>query len=250
MRVADEHHVDVLVAALQEDIEQHIEPLGEVLHVLGHRAGHVHQAEHHRLRHRLRLRLEPAVAHVERIDVGDQPGAPQLARQLLLQLDAARLFLAVGAERGDLVAQLLQLLGLRPLQRDAARQAVAHRAQQREVGRRAGDRIAGAMPGHAFGVRPRGASRDPAVPGLPGTDRRTRRATGRSGNRPRPRRPGCLRSRRRRAALRARDGVAFDVLLVAGQQMVAHAAGARCGGTTVRARPAPAARPRRPGRHP
>ena len=42
--------------------------------------------------------------------------------------------------------------GLRPLQRDAARQAVPHRAVQRQVGRRAGDRIAGAMPGHRLGV--------------------------------------------------------------------------------------------------
>ena len=90
MRVADEHHVHVLVAALQEDIEQHVEPLGEVLHVLGHRAGHVHQAEHHRLRHRLRLRLELAVAHIERVDVRDQAGAAQLALELLLQFGAPR----------------------------------------------------------------------------------------------------------------------------------------------------------------
>ena len=57
MRVANEHHVHILVAALEENIEQHVEPLGEVLHVLGHRAGHVHQAEHHRLCHRLWLRV-------------------------------------------------------------------------------------------------------------------------------------------------------------------------------------------------
>ena len=60
-----------LVAPRQEHVEQHVEPLGEILHVLGHRAGHVHQAEHHRLGDRLRLVLEAAVADVDRIDVGN-----------------------------------------------------------------------------------------------------------------------------------------------------------------------------------
>ena len=52
------------------------------------------------------------------------------------------------------------------------------------------------------------------------------------------------------AALRARDGVAFDVLLVAGQQMVAHAATSGCDGTMARARPGRAGRPRRLDRRP
>ena len=59
------------IAPLQEHVEQHVEPLGEVLHVLGHRARDVHQAEHHRLRHRLRHGLEPPVADVDRIDERD-----------------------------------------------------------------------------------------------------------------------------------------------------------------------------------
>ena len=75
------------------------------------------------------MRLEAPVAHVERIDVGDHAGAPQLAREQLLELQRAASRSSLSAlERGDLVAQRLQFLGLRPLQRDAARQAVAHRA--------------------------------------------------------------------------------------------------------------------------
>ena len=50
--VPDEHDLDMAVAPREEDVEQHVEALGEILHVLGHRARHVHQAEHHRLRRR------------------------------------------------------------------------------------------------------------------------------------------------------------------------------------------------------
>src|SRR3712207_7210552 len=52
--VPDEHDLDLPVASAQEDVEQHVEPLGQVLHVLGHGAGDVHQAEHHGPRDRLR----------------------------------------------------------------------------------------------------------------------------------------------------------------------------------------------------
>ena len=48
----------------------------------------------------------------------------------------------------DLLLQRDDLVGLGPRQGDAARQAVAHGARQRQVGRRARDRIAG--PGHAL----------------------------------------------------------------------------------------------------
>ena len=63
--MADEHDLDVAIAPRQEHVEQHVEALGEILHVLRHGAGHVHQAEHHRLGHRLRLALEAAVADVD-----------------------------------------------------------------------------------------------------------------------------------------------------------------------------------------
>ena len=64
----DEDDLDVAIAPLQEHVEQHVEALGEILHVLGHRARDVHQAEHDRLRHRLRHRFEAAIADVDRID--------------------------------------------------------------------------------------------------------------------------------------------------------------------------------------
>ena len=75
VRVADEDDVDVLVAALEEQVEQRIEALGQILHVLVHRAGDVHQAEHHRLGDRLGRRFEAPIAHVDRIDVGNALGA-------------------------------------------------------------------------------------------------------------------------------------------------------------------------------
>src|SRR5665213_3659809 len=85
MSMADEHDLDVLVTTLQEEVQQHVKPFGKVLHVLGHRTGDVHQAEHHRLGDRLGMRLEPLVAHVKRVDVGDQAGAAKLALQFCLQ---------------------------------------------------------------------------------------------------------------------------------------------------------------------
>ncbi len=137
---------------------------------------------------------------------------------------ATRPLVAVRAERRDLVAQLLQFLGLRPLQRDAARQAVAHRAQQREVGRRAGDRIAGAMPAHALGVH-HPALRE--IGQFQVFQEQIDELVARQGEAeivlPVAVR-AAFRAAAARAALRARDRVALDVLLVAGQQVVAHAA--------------------------
>ena len=138
------------------------------------------------------------IADVERIDVRDQPGAPQLARQFRFQFDR-------GALRSPIAARARRFRRATPAvrrasavsARSAATASCAPCALQREVGRRAGDRIAGAVPGHAIRIQRPCAWPDRAAPDLPGTDRRTRRATGRSGNRPRPRRPGCLRSRRR-----------------------------------------------------
>src|SRR6185437_13961935 len=138
--------------APEEDVEQDVEPLGQVLHVLGHRAGDVHQAEHHRLRDRLRLRLEPPIAHIHRVDIWDQAAAPHLAPQFLLQLRSAGAVFPVRAERRDFLAQLFQIAWLRTLESDAPRQAVPYRAQQGEIGGRPGDRIAGAVPSDGFGV--------------------------------------------------------------------------------------------------
>ena len=109
--------------------------------VLGHRAGDVHQAEHHRLGARLRHRLEAVVAHVERIDVGDERGCGACsARARARARRCASLGVVVGfGARAISASSALELGRLRPAQRDAARQAVAHRAQHAEVGGRAGD---------------------------------------------------------------------------------------------------------------
>ena len=77
------------VAPRQEHVQQHEEPLGEVLHRLGHRARHVHQAEHDGFGVRLRHPLEAAVADVDRVDVRDDLAAP--VEPLGLDASAARL---------------------------------------------------------------------------------------------------------------------------------------------------------------
>ena len=115
--VADEDDLDVPVAPRQEDVEQHVEALGEILHVLGHRAGDVHQAEHHRLRHRLRLVLEAAIADVDRIDEGNALHLRLQRLDLGRQFDASRLVCtsaSSGLERRD-------RFRARPPQRDASR---------------------------------------------------------------------------------------------------------------------------------
>ena len=248
--VADEHHVDVLVAALQEDVEQHVEPLGQVLHVLGHRAGDVHQAEHHRLRDRLRLRLEAAIAHVERIDVGDQPGAAQLARRAPPRSSTrspvvARRRRSLQRVRSRFAQPQCDLVRLSAAaQRDAPRQAVAHRARSA--------RGWPASPARQVANSRRGASSrlgvDHPALGQVGQFEVFEEQVDEFVARQREAEivlalavRAAFRAAAARAALRARDGVALDVLLVAGQQMVADAAAARCGGTTARARPAPAA---------
>src|SRR5882672_6503171 len=131
--VADEHDVDGAVAPLEEDVEQHEEPLGEVLHRLGHRARNVHQAEHHRLGVRPRNAIEAVVADIDGIDVGNQLGPPQ--QYLDLDLDA----LDGGGVAGrlallELALQRLDLGRLRPAQRDAPRHAVAHGTADAEAG--------------------------------------------------------------------------------------------------------------------
>jgi hypothetical protein len=45
--VADEHHVDLVVITLEEQVQQDEKALGDVLGRLGHGAGNVHQAKHH-----------------------------------------------------------------------------------------------------------------------------------------------------------------------------------------------------------
>ena len=133
--MADEDDIDLLVAALQEQMQQDEEPLGEILLVLAHRARHVHQAEHDRLGAGLGLRLEALVAQIERIDIGDDALAPlellQLDAQLGQALQHARVALALGLQRLQLLAHRLDLVVHGTLERHAPADAVAHGAQRR-----------------------------------------------------------------------------------------------------------------------
>ena len=94
--VADEHDLDVTIAALEKHVEQHVKALGQILHVLGHRAGHVHQTEHHRLRDRLRNGFETPISYVDRIYERYSTKSPSQRLDLLDQLDAPLFVLAIG----------------------------------------------------------------------------------------------------------------------------------------------------------
>ena len=76
---------------------------------------------------------------------GSALGAAQLARELDFELGSAPRSRRRRRERGDSSRRVASISSWRrPVQRDAPRQAVAHGAQQSEIGRRAVDRIAGA----------------------------------------------------------------------------------------------------------
>jgi len=142
--VTDEHDVDVPVAALQEDVEQREEALGQVLHMLGHGSRGVHQAEHHGLGDRLRDLLEAAVADVDRVDEADAPGPlPEMGEFGLQHGEAVRIE-AVCGQGVDFLLEAAHVVALGPAQRDAARQRVSHGACERHVGGRPGGGVAGA----------------------------------------------------------------------------------------------------------
>ena len=142
--------------------------------------------------------LEALVAHVDRVDVRDQR---RCAARLRAQLGspapaAASPPSSVGrpARRSRRAAP--------PVPPASAGCSAMRRARlfrmvriSAEVGRRAADRVAGAMPAHRLGVLATLAlGQVGQFQVLQEQSRGTRRATGRSGNRPRPRRPGCPRS--------------------------------------------------------
>src|SRR5216683_2217666 len=142
--MADEDDVDGAIAPLEEDVEQHEEALGEILHRLGHRARDVHQAEHHRLCVRPRHAIEAVVADIDGIDIGDQLGAAEQRLDLGLEAHDGSL-VAGGFALLELALQRLELGRLRPAQRNPPRHAVAHGAPDAEAGGRAGDGEAGAL---------------------------------------------------------------------------------------------------------
>ena len=125
----DKNDLDVTIAPLQEHVEQHIEALGEILHMLGHRAGDVHQAEHDGLRHRLRHSLETPVADVDRIDERDAFDLRLQGFDLGHELGAARLVTAIL----QLSLESRQQLRPRPSQRDPPRQGATDRSAHRDI---------------------------------------------------------------------------------------------------------------------
>src|SRR3546814_8692325 len=63
------------VAAGEEQVQQCVEALGEILHMLAHGTRHVHQAEHDSLRDGLGMMLIATIAQIDGIDVGNEPTA-------------------------------------------------------------------------------------------------------------------------------------------------------------------------------
>jgi len=177
--------------------------LREVLHVLVHRAGHVHQAEHHGLRDRRGTRLElAAIAHVDRVDEGDQPMRFALALEPAVSAPRRQQLAsgsAIGSQLPPARASSAAISsGLRPVQCDAPRNSGvthgAHHRQRRGRARRADSRRAarlGLLDTHhlALGTglgssrSSRNRSQELVMP------------TGRSGNRLRPRRRRAGRQR-------------------------------------------------------
>jgi hypothetical protein len=137
--VADEHHLDLAVLALQEQVQQREEPLGEVLLVLVHRARHVHQAQHHRARGRRRHRRPCPVAAIDVFQERQRVAPPHQALVLVVDLRASR---RVGAQ--PLLRQLAEAAVDRAAQRDAAGDRHAHGHRRREVARHAVAAVAGA----------------------------------------------------------------------------------------------------------
>ncbi len=216
--VADEHDLDMAVAAREKDVEQHVEPLGEVLHVLGHRSGHVHQAEHDRLRYRLGHVLEAPIADVDRVDIGNPL---ELGRHRLgggTELGALLLVLALG----DLGRNLVDHLGARTAQRYAPLQCQPHGAVDRDVRWRARDRVAGATRRLVFGLGQAALGEigqfeiveEDIEEFLAGEDEAERILA-----LPFARLLGTA-----AALVRARQHVAFQELLVAGQDVIVHPA--------------------------
>ena len=145
--MADEHDVHPVIFALQEQVQQDEEPLGEILFAFAHRGRNVHQAEHDRLRAGNGHAREPVVANVDRIDEGNRPLQAFEPLDVAEQLRDALPFDQIGRILGPQLVQFLletpDFVRRRPPQRQTSAHAVAHGAQHVEVGRRAVVGIAG-----------------------------------------------------------------------------------------------------------
>src|SRR3546814_9661483 len=75
IRVADESDLNMTVAAGEEQVQQCVEALGAVLHMLAHGTRHVHQSDHDSLRDGLGWMLIATIAKIDVLDLGIQPTA-------------------------------------------------------------------------------------------------------------------------------------------------------------------------------
>src|SRR5438876_4335160 len=142
--MTDKDDVHMPVPADQKYVQQHEESLGEILHRFDHRTRHVHQAKHYCFSIRTRYALETVVANIERIDIGNDL-APVL-EPLKFSGEPFRIPLAAaGASFLDRLADGVQLPGFGPPQRDAPSHAVAHCPANAQIGRTAGDGVAGTL---------------------------------------------------------------------------------------------------------
>ncbi|MCY1433077.1 hypothetical protein D9M71_490980 [compost metagenome] len=66
--VADEHHFDLVVVALEEQVQKDEKAFGDVLGGLGHGPGNVHQAEHHGFGTGIGLLDQQVVLEVEGVE--------------------------------------------------------------------------------------------------------------------------------------------------------------------------------------
>ena len=93
--------------------------------------------------------FEPFVSDVQRVDIRDLHGPPQLPLQLLQKISAPGIVLR---QRVDLLAQRPKLLGLWTAKGDSPGHAVPHCSHQRQICRRSGDRVARPHPAKRLGV--------------------------------------------------------------------------------------------------
>src|SRR5258708_9278371 len=136
--VADEHHLDPLVVALQEQVQQDEEALRKILALFVHRAGYVHQAEHHRLTRRLRLLHAIHVTQIERIDKRNAPDASaQMVNFFLEHLDLFATVGRIGLHHLELLFEFVEFVDERRAERNAPAERAAQRAHDVDVVRRA-----------------------------------------------------------------------------------------------------------------
>ena len=116
IRVPNEYDLDVPIAPRQKNVQQHIEALREILHMLRHGTGYVHETEHDRLSDRLGCRLKTTITDVDWIDIRNATNFGLESFQFRQDLPAPHV---IGL--GESSLKLRNRLRSRSAQRDPAR---------------------------------------------------------------------------------------------------------------------------------